>query len=374
MFNEIEPNLTIKTQRIEWKLMFLVLTVSFIGVALLYSAANGNIEPWALKQLWIILLAIPFTIFISLIDLHIILKLAYPFYFLSLLLLITAEILGYKAMGAQRWLRIGALNLQPSEIMKIAVIIALAKYYHVIHSSEVNKIRNLLTPIVLISIPISLVLKQPNLGTALIIAVISLAILFTVGIKVWKFITTIAVSLVALPVLWRFLHDYQKQRIMTFLNPEQDPLGSGYNIIQSKIAIGSGGIFGKGFLQGTQNQLSFLPEKQTDFIFTLLSEEFGLFGVSVILLIFLVICLYCYSIAINCNNQFSRIMCIGVATMIFIHVFINVAMVAGILPAVGTPLPFLSYGGSNLITSFIGIGLVINAKINNKKNLAKVYY
>ncbi|KIE04980.1 Rod shape-determining protein RodA [Candidatus Jidaibacter acanthamoeba] len=360
-----------KFLNISWKLLLITFSISLVGVALLYSAANGKMEPWAIKQLYTILFTLPLIILLCLVDTYLIFKYAYVFYFICLFLLVLAEVLGHKAMGAQRWLKLGSLNIQPSEFVKLAIILSLARYFHTLHSNQVSNFKSLIIPIIIFLLPVILILKQPNLGTAAIIIMISAAIFFVSGVKIWKFALVIIAGLGILPVIWQFMHDYQKQRVLTFLDPERDPLGAGYNIIQSKIAIGSGGVLGKGFLQGSQNQLSFLPENQTDFIFTLLAEEFGLVGVAILLIMYFIVSLYCYYISFNCDSHFCRLASVGVATMLFIHVFINIGMISGMLPVVGTPLPFLSYGGSNLIASFLGIGIVLNSQSHKSLKLTK---
>lgn len=359
-----------KLYKLNIVILALAALLSAVGIALLYSAAKGSFEPWAIKQFYTMIFMTFICICIAFIEPHILMRYAYPSYFVCILLLIIAEFIGHTAMGAQRWIRLGPINIQPSEFTKIALILSLARYFHLLKYEDL-KLQFLIPPILLVLIPAFLILKQPNLGTSTILMTISAAIFFTAGVKLWKFGVVITSVLAAAPIIWNFfLHSYQKQRVLTFLEPEADPLGVGYNIIQSKIAIGSGGLWGKGFVAGSQNQLSFLPEKETDFIFTLLAEEFGLIGVSVVLILYMLLCFYCYYIAMQSHNQFGRLIGVGVATMFFIHVFINVSMIAGLLPVVGTPLPFLSFGRSNLIASYLGIALVLNMHIN--KYLSKV--
>ncbi len=362
-----ERNISQKLRSFSWFLIFAVTFLTFLGVALLYSAAQGNLDPWAGKQLYIALIFVPMMIFIGLMDISIFYRNAYMAYFVGLILLVIAEILGHKAMGAQRWIRIGFINFQPSEIMKLFVIVALAKYFHDVHHSEIGKITTLVIPAGIILIPTVLILKQPNLGTALIILMIAATMFFLAGVRTWKFITGIILGLGALPVVWHFMHDYQKRRVLTFLDPESDPLGAGYNIIQSMIAIGSGGSIGKGFLQGTQSQLSFLPEKQTDFVFTILAEEFGFLGVMSMFLLCAGIIIYGYLATLTIKTQFGRLVASGVITLFSLHVLINTAMIAGSIPVVGTPFPFFSYGGSNLITMLLGFGLVLSASSKSER-------
>jgi rod shape determining protein RodA len=343
-----------------------VICFCLLGLLLLYSAAGGNKEPWMMKQLITILAVLPLLLVLLYLDIGFLYKNSYIIYWLGISLLIVAEVVGHKAMGAQRWIKIGSFTLQPSEFIKIGVILVLARYFHNLHSNQVGKIRNLIWPITHMLLPSALILHQPNLGTTLIIITISAAIFFTAGVRIWKFLVVIASAIISVPVIWHFMHQYQKQRVLTFLDPEKDPLGSGYNIMQSKIAIGSGGLFGKGFLSGSQSQLSFLPEKQTDFIFTLFAEEFGFFMVVLLLLIYFGLCIYSYHAAFKANSQFSRLICIGSATMLFLHMFINTAMISGLLPVVGTPFSFLSYGGSNLAVSLFMIFMVIKISLSQK--------
>jgi rod shape determining protein RodA len=344
-----------------WLLISAVLFFVFVGIALLYSAAQGNMEPWAGKQLYVALIFIPFMLFLGLVDVRFFYRSAYPLYILGIILLIIAEILGHKAMGAQRWIRIGFINFQPSELMKLFVIVALARYFHNVHSGDIGKIRTLIAPSIIVFIPAILILKQPNLGTALITIMIGGTMFFLAGVRTWKFLTIIGSTLVALPIVWKFMHDYQKKRVLTFLDPESDPLGAGYNILQSMIAIGSGGFSGKGFLNGTQSQLSFLPEKQTDFVFTILAEEFGFLGVLALFAVSCLIIVYGHLKTMTVNNQFSRLIMGGIITLFALHVVINTAMIAGAIPVVGTPFPFFSYGGSNLIAMLLGFGLFLSA-------------
>lgn len=346
--------------------LFSVIFLCLIGLLLLYSAAGGNKEPWMMKQLITLLAVLPLLMVLLYFDIGFLYKHAYAIFWLGIALLITAELFGHKAMGAQRWIKVGKFTLQPSEFIKICVILVLARYFHNIHSNQISKIRNLIWPTLHVLLPAALILHQPNLGTTLIIITISAAIFFAAGVRIWKFVVIITSAITSVPVIWHFMHQYQKQRVLTFLDPEKDPLGSGYNIMQSKIAIGSGGLFGKGFLSGTQSQLSFLPEKQTDFIFTLFAEEFGLFMVILLLLAYFGLCIYSYHAAFKTNSQFCRLICVGSATMLFLHMFINTAMISGLLPVVGTPFSFLSYGGSNLTVSLLMILIVIKISLSQK--------
>lgn len=346
---------------LNWTFVFFVSAIATIGFAMMYSAAKGNLEPWALRQIKLFLVFFPVMLLIALINLKIWLKLSYVAYFSTLLLLVAVEVFGSTAMGATRWIVIEGIRIQPSELMKISLVFALARYFHYLHQDDVAKPIYLITPLLMILVPFGLILKQPDLGTAFIILMLGGIMFFVAGVKIWKFAVVAGLGLVSIPLMWKYwLYDYQKKRILTFLNPEADPLGAGYNIMQSKIAIGSGGIFGKGFLKGSQSQLSFLPEKQTDFIFTMLAEEFGFVGGASVIIFYMILIAYGLSIALNCRNHFGRIMAIGITSIFFLHVFINIAMVMGMIPIVGAPLPLLSYGGTIMLTIMVGCGLLLN--------------
>lgn len=349
----------------------LITAVACIGFVVLYSAAEGSLEPWADKQIIRFFLFIPIMIIIAIIDIKFWFKLSYIFYFIVLMALVLTEFAGYTSMGATRWLRLGPLSIQPSESMKVALIFALAHYFHTIGSVNIGRMTYLIPPIIMVLLPVGLVLKQPDLGTALIILAVGGLVFFAAGVRIWKFALVIAIVLAAMPVLWNQLHDYQKQRVFTFLDPESDPKGSGYHVLQSKIAIGSGGVSGKGFLKGTQSQLSFLPEKQTDFIFTMFTEEFGFIGGVTVISLYAILITYGMFIASTSRNRFGRLMAIGCTSLVFFHVFINMAMVMGLIPVVGVPLPLLSYGGTIMITILVAFGLVLNVGLYSEDNFDK---
>ncbi len=338
------------------------------SVAILYSTALGNFEPWAIRQIFTLCLFAPVVLLLAWLDYSTIYRYAYAAYAVAFVFLILAAIVGHKAMGAQRWLRIGVINFQPSELMKVGLVLALARFYHDLHINEIGRIRELIIPLALTLAPAVLILKQPNLGTATILLTIAGAVMFMAGVRIWKFVVVLVSALACIPVVWYMSHPYQKQRVLTFLNPEADPLGSGYNIIQSIIAIGSGGFFGKGFLEGSQSQLNFLPEKQTDFILSVVAEEFGFFGVFIVFGLTLGIIASCYRLAFTASNQFYRLIVVGVSTSFAFHAIINAGMIAGLLPVVGTPYPLLSYGGSNLAAFLIGFGLVLNPSLCRKSD------
>ena len=353
-----------KLLNLHWFLVFLICMTAAIGVAMLYSAANGSFQPWASRHMVRFGVGLVVMITIALIDVRIWLRYAYVFYGLSLVLLILVEIMGYVGMGAQRWLDLGYFNLQPSELMKIALVLALARYFHGLSLEDVERPTLLIMPLLMVFTPAGLVLRQPDLGTALMLILASGGIFFVAGVRIWQFALVIVSGLIAAPVGWQFLHEYQKARIMTFLNPEADPLGAGYHIIQSKIALGSGGMTGKGYMQGTQGHLNFLPEMQTDFIFTMLAEEFGLVGGLGLLAMYGLLLVYGVAIATRSYSQFGRLVAMGVTVTFFLYVFINIAMVMGLIPVVGVPLPLISYGGTAMMTLLIGFGLLIGVWVH----------
>ncbi len=353
-----------KLWEVNWGLVLLLFVVAGISFAMLYSVAGGNVEPWAKRQALLFAGGVVVMLVIAVIDIRLWLKLAYLGYFAALVLLILVEPFGEILGGAKRWLRFGGLQLQPSELMKIALVLALARYYHGLSQEQIKRAVYLAPPLVMFAVPAALMLRQPDLGTTLLQALMVGAIFFMAGVRLRMFAIAAAGALTAIPVAWQFLHDYQKQRVLTLFNPEADALGTGYHILQSKIALGSGGIFGKGFLQGTQSRLSFLPEKQTDFIFTALAEEFGMVGGLGLLGLYTVLVVYGFVIALRCKSQFGRLVAIGIATMFFLYAFVNIGMVMGLLPVVGVPLPLISYGGTAMMTLMIGFGLVMSAHIH----------
>ena len=353
-----------KIQNLNFLLIFLITLVSFIGAAGLYSAAGGSYEPWASRHLIRVFVFILLSITIAFIDIRIIYKYSYIIFILSLLLLFSVEIIGVFGKGATRWISIFGFSLQPSELIKISIILALAKFYNDLKFENIKNIIYLFFPFIILFFPFILVVIQPDLGTALSIIILGILILFACGIRIWKFVLGFIVILISIPLLLNFLKPYQKDRVISFLNPEADALGAGYQLIQSKIALGSGGLTGKGFLEGTQSYLQYLPEKQTDFIFTLIGEEFGFIGTIFIILLFLIIITVCFYISIKSNHIFGRIISIGVGSNLFIYVIMNISMVTGLMPVVGIPLPLISYGGSVMLSIMISIGLVLNIEVN----------
>jgi rod shape determining protein RodA len=290
--------------------------------------------------------------------------LAYPAYFVSLALLVAVEIAGRVGLGAQRWIEIGPLILQPSELMKIALILALARYLHGLQPEDVSHPLKLLKPLLMISLPVVLVLMQPNLGTATILALCGVTLLFLAGLS-WLWIgSAMGVVALALPIGWQFLHDYQRQRILTFLHPDDDALGAGWNITQAKIALGSGGLLGKGFLSGTQSHLNFLPEKETDFILPIIGEEFGFLGTMALLALFAMVIYYGIGIAAKSRSQFGRLLAMGITVNFFLYIMINGLMVMGLIPVVGIPMPLVSYGGTAMMTVMFGFGLLMSVRVH----------
>jgi rod shape determining protein RodA len=362
--NRTERTLRQKLWQIQWLFVLLVCLIASAGFAMLYSASNGDIDPWASRQMVRFGIGLAVMLAVALTDIRLWLRYAYAFYVVTLVLLIAVEFGGTIGMGAQRWIDLGFVNLQPSELMKIALILALARYFHGASVDDVGRLFYLIPPVLFIVVPAALVLRQPDLGTAVMLVLAGVAVFWLSGVRFAVFAGVGMAGLLALPVAWQFLHDYQRKRVLTFLNPENDPLGGGYHIIQSKIALGSGGLFGKGFLQGTQSHLNFLPEKQTDFIFTMLAEETGMVGGITLIVLYMILLIYGFAISLGCRNQFGRLVGLGVSTTFFLYVFINIAMVTGLIPVVGVPLPLISYGGTAMFTVLVGFGLLLSVHIH----------
>ena len=376
MFNNILKLISIESTRllyINYILLILSILIFTIGLCLLYSAGGGSMDPWGSKQLIRFIIAIGIYMFVSLVSIKFWLGSSYYIYIFSLFLLILVNFYGNTGMGSQRWLNLGFFNLQPSELIKFSLVLALARYFHAEKNINfLTNCKNFMYSLFFIILPAYVVFLQPDLGSSLIIVIAGLTILFVVGLSIWFFIGSAIIISILAPLLWIFfLYDYQKNRVLTFLDPLRDPLGSGYHIIQSKIALGSGGLFGKGFLQGTQSHLNFLPEMQTDFIFTLLAEEFGILGTLTLLFLFMIIIFYSLIIGLICKSRFACFISIGVSINIFYYVFINTAMVSGLIPVVGVPLPLVSYGGTSMLCVMFGLGLVSNAYINRNKVLSR---
>ncbi|MDE2580525.1 MAG: rod shape-determining protein RodA [Rhodospirillales bacterium] len=355
---------TAKLARLNWVFVLMICALAAVGYAALYSVDGGAPRPYAETQALRFALGLVLMLGVALVDIRFIARLAWPTYAAALALLVAVERFGHVGKGAQRWITIAGFDLQPSELMKVALVLALAAWFHRASWERVGQPLFLLVPLVAIAVPAALILKEPNLGTAVITTVVGLSVLFAAGVRWWMF----AVPLLPLPLIARIayghLHGYQKARIETFLHPERDPLGAGYNIIQSKIALGSGGMWGQGYLHGTQAHLDFLPEKQTDFIFTIVGEEFGFMGALMVLLLLALIIAAGMLIGLRCRHQFGRLVAFGVTVNFFMYVFVNLAMVMGVIPVGGVPLPLVSYGGSALIAVMLGFGLLLSADLH----------
>lgn len=367
------PELTLgqKFWQVNWGLLLLVAACAGVGLAMLYSAANGDWDPWASRHAVRFGLGVGIMLVVALVDIRFWMRHAYAIYTIALLLLVAVEVAGTIGMGAQRWIDLKFFYLQPSEVMKVALVMALARYFHTLNFEDIGRVGHLVTPVLMVAAPVVLILRQPDLGTAVMLAVGSAVLFFLAGVRLWKFILVGLAAVGSVPVAWNFLHDYQKKRILTFLDPEQDPLGSGYHILQSKIAMGSGGMTGKGFIRGTQSHLNFLPEKQTDFIFTMLAEEFGLMGGLALIALYALIMVYGFAIAVRARSQFARLLGMGVTTTFSLYVFINIAMVMGVIPVVGVPLPLVSYGGTAMLVVMIGFGLLMNVYVHRDTRIGR---
>ncbi|MEI8320913.1 MAG: rod shape-determining protein RodA [Alphaproteobacteria bacterium] len=353
------------------RLILVITLLSCIGFMTLYSAAGGAFFPWALPQILRFLFGFILMILIAISNLQWWFNASYLFYGAALCCLVAVELFGKVGMGAQRWLDLYLFKLQPSELIKLSLVLALATYFHRLNTDDVYKPTQLIVPLGMIFLPALFVLKQPDLGTTILLVLIGLTILFVAGVRMWYFLSLGIGLLVSLPFAWAFLKDYQRNRVLTFLNPEKDPQGTGYHIMQSKIAIGSGGILGKGYLKGTQGYLNFLPEKQTDFIFTLFSEEFGLMGSLVLITLYVLLLSMGVKIALKNKTKFGQLLSFGITMTIFIYLSINLCMVLGLVPVVGVPMPLISYGGTSMITLMIAFGLLLNTDVNYQNKILK---
>ena len=361
-----------KLGEMNWGLVLMICMIAIAGIAMLYSVANASFHPWALRQIGHLILGFIVLVAAAMVDIRVWMSLAYPAYGVALALLIAVDIFGHVGLGAQRWISIGPLDLQPSELMKIALVLALARYLHGKSIEEVSKPIPLAIGLAMIGIPAVFVVLQPNLGTTLIILADGCSLLFLAGLSWWWIAPTLGAAAAAVPLAWRFvLHDYQKARVETFLDPESDALGKGWNITQAKIAIGSGGVAGKGFTEGTQSRLNFLPEKQTDFIWTSICEEFGFVGALAVLVLFAVVIFYGVQTAMSARSQFGRLVAMGVTLNFFFYIMINGLMVMGLIPVVGIPMPLLSYGGSAMLTVMLGFGLLLSVHIHRQVEIPR---
>lgn len=353
-----------KFWQIPWSFVLLLCAVAAVGYVALLSAGSGNPDTYAQKHAIRFGFGLVLMLGLAMVDIRVIARFAWVGYLGGVALLVLVLLHGNVGKGAQRWIDLGPIQLQPSELMKIMLVLGLASWFHRASWEKVGNPLFLIPPAIAVLVPVGLILKQPNLGTALITGMVGAAVFWAAGMRWWKFAIGFAAVGVAAPIAYERLHDYQRARITTFLDPESDPLGAGYNIIQSKIALGSGGLWGKGFLQGTQGHLNFLPEKQTDFIFTMIAEEFGLVGALTTLTILLLVVAFCYLVAFRSKHQFGRLLAIGLGTNFFLYVFVNVAMVTGSIPVGGVPLPLISHGGSAMLTVMLGFGLLLSAYVH----------
>ena len=360
-----EPNFGILTKlwQISWLYVLLLCVLAGVGYVALYSAGGGA-EPYANKHIIRFGFALVVTLSLALVDIRIIARLSYVVYGGSVLLLVLVLRMGHVGKGAQRWIDLGGLQLQPSELAKIGLVMALAAWFHRASWERVGNPLFLLPPALMVLVPMGLILKEPNLGTAVITGLVGFSVFFAAGVRWWKVLLVVAPIPFAAKIGYGLLHDYQRARIDTFLNPESDPLGAGYNILQSKIGLGSGGMWGRGFLQGTQAHLSFLPEKQTDFIFTTLAEEFGYVGSLALMGLLALIVIGAMLIALRSRHQYGRLLALGIGINFFMYVFVNLAMVMGAIPVGGVPLPLVSHGGSAMLTTMFGFGLLMSVFVH----------
>ncbi len=363
-------NIFQKFKNFDYILLTCILLLGFISLATMYSTDGGKVLFHTKSHFIKLIIFTTMMLIISFINIKFWFSMGYLTYVVVIALLIWTYLFGITSSGSQRWINLYFINLQPSELMKIFIILCLAKYFHRMKLENVNSIYTILTSLIVIILPMGLVIVQPDLGTSLLIAISGIAVLWFAGINHRYFIYTMLGFVISLPFIIAFLKPYQKLRVLTFLNPDRDPLGAGYQIIQSKIAVGSGGIFGKGFLKGTQSYLEFLPEKHTDFIFTLFSEEFGFVGSALLLIVYAIIIYRIVVIGAQSRSFFAKIFCYSFGAAIFVYITINMSMVLGLLPIVGSPLPIMSYGGSSMLATMIGFGIVMSAKVHSQQAIA----
>ena len=359
-----------KLKNIDYFLILIVMMLGAISVFAIYSTEGGEFNYHTKNHLVRLIAFFGMFVVLSFVRITFWYKNAYLVYIFCVSLLVITLFFGLMASGSRRWLDLYFLNLQPSEIMKIAIIVCFARYYHRMQTTEIQNYKFILVPIILLIIPCYLVIQQPDLGTSILIAGSGIIIIWLAGLNIKYFVYSGLLLLVSLPFVISLLKPYQKSRILTFFNPERDPLGAGYQIIQSKIAIGSGGFFGKGYLKGTQSYLEFLPEKHTDFIFTLFSEEFGFLGSIILLLLYILLIYRIISIGFYAKSFFSKLFCFGFASAIFLYIFVNISMVLGLLPIVGAPLPIMSYGGSSMLSIMLGLSIVMSCRIYSQDQIS----
>lgn len=366
-----EPDFGLLTKlfQINWLYVLLLCALAAAGYVALYSAGGGP-EPYATRHFMRFAFGLVMALSLAMVDIRFLARFSWPFYFVSLALLILTLRMGHVGKGAERWLELGPVQLQPSELMKVALCMALAAWFHRASWERVGNPLFLMVPAAIVLVPVGLILKEPNLGTAVITAVIGGAIFLAAGTRLWQLALLVLPTPFLADFAYRHLHDYQRARITTFFNPESDPLGAGYNIIQSKIALGSGGIWGRGFMQGTQAHLNFLPEKQTDFVFSIIAEEWGLVGALALLALLGLLVLGAMLIALRCRHQYGRLLALGIATNLFMYVFVNIAMVTGAIPVGGVPLPLVSHGGSATLTVMLAMGLLLSVHVHRDVEFA----
>jgi len=361
-----------KLYEVNWLLIALIFLIGLVGVTMIFAATDGVWSRGAFQHLIRLAVCGILMLAIALTDVKVWYALAYPVYGLALVLLIGVEYYGISVNGSQRWLDLGVLRLQPSEIMKLSIVLALARYFHDLPQWRVSGVLGLLGALLFIAVPMILILRQPDLGTTLLVAATGMTIIFLAGVN-WKVIlSALATAMIAVPLFFRFgLKEYQRARIRTFLDPSIDPTGASYHITQSKIALGSGGVSGKGFMNGTQRQLEYVPENRTDFIFTVIGEEFGLIGSLTTMGLYLAVIGLCAWLSYQCKHVFSRLMILGITATFILYIFINLAMVMGLVPVVGVPLPLISYGGTVIMTVMAGFGLILSAHLHRQNDLPK---
>jgi rod shape determining protein RodA len=345
---------------VHWPLVISVLLLGMAGVLLQYSVAGGDFSPWAWRHTGRLMLGLLVMLVIAALSVRTIFSLSYAVYAIVLLMLLGVEFFGVKSMGAQRWLDFGVARVQPSEFIRLGLILALARFYQSVYHSDVSRPMNLLIPLVMIGLPCLLIFRQPDLGTMIMLAVTGLSVVFLAGVRRRYFIGGGLAVLAAIPLVWQNMLTYQKERVLVFLDPNRDPLGAGYHIIQSKIGIGSGGLWGKGLVEGTQSRLNFLPEKHTDFIFTIFAEELGFFVSLGLLLLFMLMLFFIFQCARQMRSQYARLVSASIGVSISFYIVVNLAMVMGLAPVVGVPLPLVSYGGTSLLTFMVSIGVVLS--------------
>ena len=363
-----------KILALNWPIIFLLTTISGVGFVMLFSVSGGSLERWAQPQINRYFIGMTFLFMVAMVPIWFWRNMSFLAYSIAFFLLVAVEFVGVSGMGAQRWVDLGFMRLQPSELMKIALILVLAAYYDWLPLARTSRPLWVLLPTLLILIPVFLVLRQPDLGTSLLLIMGGGAIMFLAGVH-WAYFATVIGSSFGLILAifqgrgtaWQLLKDYQYVRIDTFLNPQSDPLGAGYHITQAKIALGSGGWTGRGLMQGTQSRLNFLPEKHTDFIFTTLSEEFGFVGSMSLVALYTLVIISCMASALSMRDRFSALLTLGIGITFFLFFAVNIAMVIGLLPVVGVPLPLVSYGGSAMLTLLLGFGLMQSAHVHRQR-------